>query len=107
MCENELWCPECGLRAGKHVLRICNQLQGLSTSLKSKIGLFMLSLTDYDSFSHSLCGNRSILRGLLKGFKIASCKSPWGVSSRSDFIFYFSDINYHKLRRHASIMNNI
>lgn len=50
MCENELWCPECGLKAGKHVLRRCRQTRGSSVRLKPTIGFSIIPLVDYNQF---------------------------------------------------------
>ena len=68
MCENELWCPECGLKAGKRVLQRYMQLRGYLTRLKSMVSLLTLSLAGDNNFSHCMYEKRFILRGFSKGF---------------------------------------
>ena len=107
MCENELWCPECGLKAGKRVLQRYMQLRGNLTLLMSLVSLFTLSLAGDNNVGHFMYEKWFILRGFSKGFNTTPRKNSWGASNISYFIFHFYDTNDFKFRRHSLIMNNI
>ena len=89
MCENELWCPECGLREGN--------LDSEDRHNRSIIALskYMLLLQSYslDSLStpfHSVYQKRFIYRGFSEQQKLVLFGELMGFrSGRSYFIFHF------------------
>ena len=101
MCKNELWCPECGLKAGKRVLQRYMQLRGYLTRLKSMVSLLTLSLAGENNFSHCMYEKWFILRGFSKGFNIAPCKNSWGAS----FLLHFSLFCHKRLQISASYVD--